>query len=119
MWVAWIEKRLLGYEVKTVKMPQDVKGINELVRSIDCDAFAVEDVTIRPGDLQDGKIYRMVDVMIRNVHELEAILKLNDKPYFKIVPRRWQSEYKKQIKGYDYSQKKSFSRFKLKQYSLK
>ncbi len=106
---AYLEKKLTNkYQVQVIKMPDTIVGIDQVIRSIPCDAFALEDVKIRPSDMLDGKIYRIVDVMIKNLHYLEAVLEVNKKPHFRLHPNRWQRQYRPQIKKLEYQDRKRF-----------
>lgn len=106
--LSWIDKDMFGSVISVEKMPQTTVGIFDLIKSIDKDIFVIEMVSIRPSDMEDGSIYRKIDVMIRNKHIVEGLLEVCGKKFIQISPRKWQSRYTKQMKGLEYTERKRY-----------
>lgn len=103
---AWLEQGMFGDELHTAKMPETLIEIRNLIQRIPADLFVLESVTIRPKDMEDNRIYRIVNTMIRNLYYLEAVLILEGKKHGKMSVARWQGQYRKQTKGMERDDRK-------------
>lgn len=90
-----------GEKVKTVKMPKDVRDLNDLLTHYSNNyrpIVFIEKLTVRPDDVRVeqgraamGKLYR-IQKMMANYEHLKATIEMCEIPYVMVHPQSWQAK---------------------------
>lgn len=96
-------------KITVVNMPKNLTDLSEYIGYIKSISHKpilfCEHVQMRPQDSQGGKQFGIIK-MLKNYHQIEALIKNAHLPFIPVVPRTWQSKLKIHISREDYQVRK-------------